>query len=248
MSIALADNPDTAPTPSPSQSPAADCLARPLEAGERDTLLRLAWRTLSGHLTGTPIKDADLQAFDFTPCLMTQRGLFVTIKKGDQVRGRQGEIEPSRPLYQQVIVFTRRAATRDPRFLPLSEGDLAGLTVNLSIIGGRHKVAGPGDIHLDAEGVFLEKWGRRALFLPGIASRQGWTPERTLDELCSQAALPKGSWSESARIETFTSEEVSGGRPADSTAPPATSTVAPEPSGTPANSVPPGDSGRPDPR
>jgi len=58
---------------------------------------------------------------------MTPRGLFVTLKKGDQVRGLQGEIEPTRPLYQQVIVFTRRAATRDPRFLPLTERDLGSL-------------------------------------------------------------------------------------------------------------------------
>jgi len=225
-----------APSPSPATPPAVDCLSRPLEAGERDILLRLAWRTLSGHLTDHPIKDADLEVYTFTPCLMTPRGLFVTLKKGDQVRGLQGEIEPTRPLYQQVIVFTRRAATRDPRFLPLTERDLGSLTVSLSIIGVRRKVAGPSDIHVESEGVFLEKWGRRALFLPGIASRQGWTAERTLDELCSQAALPKGSWSESARIETFTTDEVSGGPPVDSPAAPPPS---PEPSSSPPVRTPP---------
>jgi AmmeMemoRadiSam system protein A len=227
------------PTPAPAPSPAPDCLARPLEAAERDTLLRLAWRTLSGHLTDQPIRDADLEAYSFTPCLLAPRGLFVTLKKGDQVRGLQGEIEATRPLYQQVIVFTRRAATRDPRFLPLAEGDLGGLTVDLSIIGERHKVGGPGDIHLETEGVFLEKWGRRALFLPGIASRLGWTPERTLDDLCSQAALPKGSWSESARLEVFTTEEVAGGPPVDSSPAPSPA-PSPEPSGTPAATPPPG--------
>jgi len=224
-----------APSPAPSPSPVPDCLSRPLETSERDTLLRLAWRALSGHLTGQPITDADLSAYSLTPCLMAPRGLFVTLRKGDQVRGLQGEIEPTRPLYQQVIVFTRRAATRDPRFLPLTERDLGGLTVSLSIIGQRRKVAGPADIHLDSEGVFLEKWGRRALFLPGIAARQGWTAERTLDELCSQAALPKGSWSESARLEAFTTEEVTGGPPVE--APPGVS-PSPEPSAVP--SAPPG--------
>ena len=224
------------PSASPALPPASDCLSRPLESGERDILLRLAWRTLSGHLTDHPIKDADLEAYTFTPCLMAPRGLFVTLRKGEQVRGLQGEIEPTRPLYQQVIIFTRRAATRDPRFLPLTERDLGGLTVGLSIIGGRRKVAGPADIHVDGEGVFLEKWGRRALFLPGIASRQGWTAERTLDELCSQAALPKGSWSESARVEAFTTEEVSGGPPVEPRdAPP----PSPEPSSSPPVRTPP---------
>ena len=215
---------------SPVLPPVSDCLSRPLESGERDILLRLAWRTLSGHLTDHPIKDADLEAYTFTPCLMAPRGLFVTLRKGDQVRGLQGEIEPTRPLYQQLIIFTRRAATCDPRFLPLTERDLGGLTVGLSIIGGRRKVAGPADIHVEGDGVFLEKWGRRALFLPGIASRQGWSAERTLDELCSQAALPKGSWSESARVETFTTEEVTGGPPLE---PPAAPSTSPEPSASP---------------
>ena len=225
--------PATSSEPAASPTP-ADCLARPLDAAERDTLLRLAWRTLSGHLTGNPIKDADLELYTFGPCLMAPRGLFVTLKKGEQVRGLQGEIEPTRPLYQQVIVFTRRAATRDPRFLPLTERDLGGLTLDLSIVGERRKVDGPDRIHLETDGVFLEKWGRRAIFLPGIAVKQGWTAERTLDELCSQAALPKGSWSESARIEVFTTEEVAGGPPSE--APPAAPvpSPSPEPSATPA--------------
>ena len=226
--------------PAPAPSAAQDCASRPLETAERDTLLRLAWQTLAGHLTDHPIKDADLEAYSFTPCLMAPRGLFVTITKGEQVRGLQGEIEATRPLYQQVIVFTRRAATRDPRFLPLTERDLGALIVHLSIIRERRKVGGPGEIHIESEGVFLEKWGRRALFLPGIAARQGWTAERTLDELCSQAALPKGSWSESARVEAFTTEEVSGGAPVE---------AQPAPSSSPEPPVgPPADATRPQPR
>lgn len=230
-----------APPPSPGESPAPaatpagtpesapDCSARPLDAAERDTLLRLAWRTLTGHLTENPIKDADLEGFSFTPCLTTKRGLFVTLKNGGRVRGMQGDIEPSRPLYQQVIVFTRRAATRDPRFLPLAEADLGATIIELTIIGARTRVSGPADLRLDGQGVFLEKWGRRALFLPAILSEQHWTAERILDELCAQAALPRGSWSESARIETFATEMVSGSRPAEAPAP----SPSPGPSGAP---------------
>ncbi len=214
--------------PLPSPTPDIDCRLRPLTSDERDTLLNLAWRTLMGHLTQTPIKDADLEAYTLTPCLMAPRGLFVTVKKGTQVRGRQGEIEATRPLYQQVIVFTRRAATRDPRFAPLIASDLDSLTLELSIIGERRKIDRPADFHPEHEGIFLEKWGRRALFLPGFAAQQGWTTERTLDELCSQAALPKGSWSESARLEVFTAEDVAGGAPPSPT---------PEPTPAPASTL-----------
>ena len=199
--------------PDPSPTPPADCSVHILDEAERDTLLRLAWRTLNGHLTHQPIRDADLEGFSLTPCLLAPRGLFITIKKGDLIRGRQGELEPTRPLYQPVIVFTRRAATRDPRFPPLTSDDLGGLTLELSVIGSRRTIAGPAEIHLDRDGVALEKWGRRAFFLPGFASQKGWTAERTLDELCAQAALPKGSWSESAKIEVFMAEGMVGGPP-----------------------------------
>jgi len=195
-------------------APAPDCSARPLDSEERDTLLRLAWRTLEGHLTHQPIKDADLEAFNFTPCLTVRRGLFVTLKKGGTIRGLQGDIEPSRPLYQQVILFTRRAATRDPRFLPLTDADLGESLIEIEIIGARTRISGPPDLSLDGRGIFLEKWGRRALFLPAILAEQHWTPERILDELCAQASLPKGSWSQSARIELFATEKISGPRPA----------------------------------
>jgi len=220
-------------TPEPVPPAAPDCLTRPLDASERDTLLRLAWRTLAGHLGGSPIKDADLEAYPFTPCLVAPRGLFVTLRKAGGVRGMQGEIDPSRPLYQQVIVFTRRAATRDPRFLPLTEMDLGETTIELALIGERTRVGGPAEMRADRQGVFLEKWGRRALFLPGLAAEQGWTAERTLEELCSQAALPRGSWAESARIEVFATEVVAGPRPVEPPAPPP---LLPSPGSSPAPS------------
>lgn len=217
-------------TPTAPEVPPPDPYA-PLEPAERDTVLRLAWRTLVGHLTQNPIRDADLAAFDLTPRLQARRGCFVTLRKGGQVRGLQGDIDPTRPLYQQVIVFTRRAATRDPRFLPLTERDLGDLVVEIAVIGRRQTIETPAAIHIGEHGVFLEKWGRRALFLPDIPAAQGWTPERTLEELCRQASLPVGAWSQGARIEVFTTEIVAGPRP-----PPA---PVPEASPVPETSPPP---------
>jgi AmmeMemoRadiSam system protein A len=225
----------------PAPTAQAPDLNAPLEPAERDTLLRLAWRTLVGHLTDRPIKDSDLEAYDLTPRLQGKRGCFVTLQKGGQTRGRQGDIDASRPLYQQAIVFTRRAATRDPRFLPLTDLDLPDVVVEIEVIGERRRVDGPAQIEVARQGVFLEKWGRRALFLPGLASSQGWGAQRTLDELCKQASLPAGAWSQGARIEVFTTEIVAGTQPPPLAAPgpaPALES-APEATPTPAPTSPP---------
>jgi AmmeMemoRadiSam system protein A len=205
------------PAPPEAEGPAVKTpevdLDAPLDAAERDTLLRLAWRTLAAHLTGRPLQDGDLADLDITRRLEAPRGCWVTIRKGATVRGSQGEIEATRPLYHQVILFVRRAATRDPRFLPLIDLDLEGSEIEIAVIRNRMAIEGPGDIRPDTHGVFLEKWGRRAVFLPGIASARGWDAVRTLDELCRQASLPAGAWSRAARLEVFTTEVVTGGPP-----------------------------------
>ena len=209
----------TTPAPAPSDGATsekkvvlADAQGR-LEEPERDTLLRLAWLTLRGHLTDHPIQDRDLAAFNLTPRLLASRGCFITLRKGGEVRGSQGEIDASRPLYQQVIFFTRRAATRDARFLPLTDRDLAETTIEIAVIGARTVVAGPGEVLVERQGLFLEKWGRRALFLPGQAAAKGWGAERALDELCHQAKLPAGAWKTGARIEIFDTEAITGTEP-----------------------------------
>jgi len=201
----------------------------PLEPAERDTLLRLAWHTLVGHLTRRPIQDADLPAYDLTPRLLAPRGCWVTVRKDGAVRGSQGEIEPSRPLYQQVIVFVRRAATRDPRFVPLTDLDLGSAGLEIAVIGRREPVDGPEAIDVEGHGVFLEKWGRRAMFLPGVAAAQGWDARRTLEELCRSASLPAGAWSSGARLEVFSAEIVSGTRPEGIPPPAAPPEAAPGP-------------------
>jgi AmmeMemoRadiSam system protein A len=216
-----APSPTASPQPAPGSEPALEAVPTPtpvdplspLEPEEGVTLLRLAWRTLVGRLTDHPIEDSDLAAYDLTPRLLSRRGCFVTLKKGGEVRGLQGEIDPTRPLYQQVIIFTRRAATRDPRFLPLTAQDLPDLLIRIEIIGPRQPINGPDELDLERQGIFLEKWGRRALFLPGIAAAQGWTASRTLDELCRQASLPAGAWAQGARLEAFTTQVVQGAQP-----------------------------------
>lgn len=185
----------------------------PLEAADRDTLLRIAWRTLEGSLNGRPIQTADLESHAIAGRLLEPRGCWITLRVAGAVRGSMGEIEPTRPLYQQVIFYTRRAATRDARFVPLVETDLPAISLEIAVIGPRQPVGDPATIAVERHGFYLEKWGRRAVFLPGVAAAQGWDGPRTLAALARQASLPEDGWTAGARIETFEAEVIAGGRP-----------------------------------
>ena len=54
------------------------------------------------------------------------------------------------------------------------------------------KVAGAADIVVGRDGVLLSKEGRSAVFLPQVATEQGWNREEMLDNLCLKAGLDGG--------------------------------------------------------
>jgi len=49
----------------------------------------------------------------------------------------------------------------------------------------------------------LEKAGRGAVFLPQVATEQGWTLEETLTHLSLKAGLPPDAWREGAAFTVF---------------------------------------------
>jgi len=67
-------------------------------------------------------------------------------------------------------------------------------------------VAGDQDIVLGRDGVILSKSGRSAVFLPQVATEQGWGTPELLENLCRKAGLPPGAWKSGARLFTFQAE------------------------------------------
>jgi AMMECR1 domain-containing protein len=52
--------------------------------------------------------------------------------------------------------------------------------------------------------VFLTKDGRRAVFLPQVATEQGWDRATMLEHLSRKAGLPSDAWRRGATFEVFT--------------------------------------------
>ena len=96
-------------------------------------------------------------------------------------------------------------AAQDPRFPRLEADELEGLEVEVSVLSPASPVPGPNSIEVGVHGVILAKNGHRALFLPQVATEQGWDRTTMLEHLARKAGLPSNGW-QGARYEVFTAQ------------------------------------------
>ena len=115
--------------------------------------------------------------------LAWRAGAFVTIRKLDgQLRGCIGTIEGEYPnVAREIVKNAISAATRDPRFPPVSISELPGLIYSVDVLSIPEAVRGPEDLDPTVYGVIVETLdgSRRGLLLPGIAGLDS-APEQWL--------------------------------------------------------------------
>jgi AmmeMemoRadiSam system protein A len=161
-----------------------------LAADEQRELLRIARATLrehqrSGNLPpGKPHRDT----------LLAPAAVFVTLHKAGDLRGCIGTTVAERPIYRAVQEMAVAAATRDPRFPPVTPDELGDVDLEISVLGALRPIAGPADLVIGRDGVVVEGLGRRGLLLPQVATEAGWDAEALLDRTCQKAGLPRDTW------------------------------------------------------
>ncbi len=104
--------------------------------------------------------------------LATRAGAFVTVRKSDgQLRGCIGTIEAAHSnVAQEIVQNAISAATRDPRFFPVSTSELPDLTYGVDVLSIPEPARGPEDLDPAVYGVIVETYDgrRRGLLLPRI--------------------------------------------------------------------------------
>lgn len=108
-----------------------------------------------------------------TSLLAQPSACFVCIKTlGRDLRGCIGTVEPEkRTLAEEVIANAIKAATRDPRFKPLSGDELPSMRYSVDVLG-RLEPAEFADLDPSVFGVVVtdQSGSRRGLLLPAIES------------------------------------------------------------------------------
>jgi len=125
---------------------------------------------------------------DLSPDLKREAGAFVTIKEDDQLRGCIGTVLPTRSsLAEEIIHNAVKAATRDPRFLPVSCGELFELRFSVDVLGAPEEVTSLEDLDPAQYGVIVSRGTRRGLLLPNLEGIH--TVRRQLETACHKANL-----------------------------------------------------------
>lgn len=167
------------------------------------SLLRLARNAIGEHFGVPP------QPVDERPDLHAPGATFVTLTQRGELRGCIGSLEAYRPLADDVRANARAAAFRDPRFAPLTAGELARTRIEVSLLTPAEALACRDEAealkllrpHID--GVILSAGQHRATFLPQVWEQLP-EPAAFLSQLKRKAGLPGNYWGPDVQLERYT--------------------------------------------
>lgn len=139
---------------------------------------------------------------------------FVTLNAAGQLRGCMGSLVAYRPLIEDLEGNALSAAFHDPRFPPVGVEELAGLSVEVSILTPPEPIAVGSEEELlsslcpGVDGLVLEAGQHRSTFLPQV-----WEslpePRRFVEQLKRKAGLEAKYWGPEMRFLRYTVEKYS---------------------------------------
>jgi len=165
-------------------------------------LLKLARDSIESYFSGKEINLKPYEKFS------EKRGVFVTLKIKDELRGCIGYIKPILPLYKAVFEMARAAAFEDSRFYPLQKEELKKTEIEISVLTIPKQIeADPKNLETGKDGLIIEMNNQSGLLLPQVAAEYNWNAKKFLEQTCIKAGLQKDSWQNpKCRIYKFQAE------------------------------------------
>ena len=175
-----------------------------LTDAEKNELLALA-RTSVEHVVeqGKPYMPAPTLSL----ALNQERGAFVTLRIAGDLRGCIGYTSAEKPLYLTVRDTATFAATRDPRFQPVSAFELPRLTYEISVLSPLRRVTDMEEIKVGQHGLLMKNGDQEGLLLPQVPVEQKWDRQKFLEQTCVKAGMRADCWKDpDTDIFAFTAE------------------------------------------
>jgi AmmeMemoRadiSam system protein A len=197
-------------TPEAPPAPSGSTTSPVVSAEVRRSLLDLA-RVALAVATGRDRPVALDRALARSQGGVTRGGVFVTLTEHEALRGCVGNLEGGVQLGVAVVTAALSAALDDPRFMPVTVGELPAIRIDISVLGSAQPLSDPGAFRPGIDGIIVERGGRRGLLLPEVATEYGWGATQMFEAACRKAGLTADAWREpGTRLHTFRSFRFGG--------------------------------------
>jgi AmmeMemoRadiSam system protein A len=174
-----------------------------LDAADKAILLKLARATLEAYFVNeeTPACQTPRAA------LLEQKGAFVSLHRGSELRGCIGQLSPDRELFKIVQHCVLSAALEDTRFVAVMRDELTDLTIEISVLTPFRRIQSVEEIEVGRHGLYIARGGFRGLLLPQVATQYHWDRTKFLEHTCLKSGLPESAWQDPHTIiHTFEAE------------------------------------------
>ena len=152
-----------------------------LSGDEKQMLKEIALTSIKDSLDGKRIADPT----SLTATLKQKCGAFVSLHKQGRLRGCIGHFGEDMPLHEIVAEMARAAAFEDPRFMPVTRGELDDINIEISVLTPMRRIQSLDEFELHRHGIYIRKGYRSGTFLPQVADEVNWTKEEFVSH-CAQ--------------------------------------------------------------
>ncbi|MCH8967428.1 MAG: AmmeMemoRadiSam system protein A [Planctomycetes bacterium] len=171
---------------------------------DRRRLLELARAVAARHLGGggdAPCEKLHVEG--------TFGGVFVTYWAGKTLRGCIGRFGRTTDI-SATVAEVAKASLGDRRFAskPITDAELATLTIEISILSDLVKTDDPLSLVPGTHGIEIRRGEAAGCFLPKVAVDRGWSAQEFLSHCCTmKAGLEADAWREpDTQVRLFTAE------------------------------------------
>jgi AmmeMemoRadiSam system protein A len=161
-----------------------------LDATEKAALLKIARTTLDSHFNNKSVPECHSSGGG----LIERKGAFVSLHRGDNLRGCIGQLSPDRELYRIVQHCVLSAALEDTRFIPVERKELPELSIEISVLTPFRRIRKIEEIEVGKHGLYVVQGHFRGLLLPQVATQYGWNRITFLEQTCRKSGLPESAW------------------------------------------------------
>jgi hypothetical protein len=179
----------------------SDTMVFELTDDDKEFLLGLARKSITHYMKSGEIPTLPPDELPDEK-LLEDRACFVTLHQSENLRGCIGSLEARRPLFIDCIENAIASAFHDPRFAPLSEGELKSVKISISVLTKPEpfEVSDPDELLEKLvpgnDGLILQNGIRSATFLPSVWEQ---LPDKKefLSRLSMKAGLLPDAWQDS---------------------------------------------------